>query len=139
MINIGFDCPDGTSYKHDIRIDAGEFSTPTDRCEVKIAYNCLQGDLERCEIHVRDECIEVTLDVSRTTESWRAPIHPLLGQALRYPSCRHICSEPGVGRCACTKVEVTGHSITARKRSNREHVPQSRSGHGARCKAGLRS
>ncbi len=39
---------------------------------MQIAHNHFRGDLERYEIHVKDERIDVTMDVTRTAESWRA-------------------------------------------------------------------
>ena len=72
MINIEFDRPDGVSYKRDIKFRANEFSAARDRCDVKIAHNYFRGNLERYEIHVKDERIDVTLEARRTTESWRA-------------------------------------------------------------------
>ena len=81
MINIEFDRPDGSSYKRDIKFKADEFSAAKDRCDVKIARNHFRGDLERYEIHVKDERIDVSLDVTRTTESWRADTgHQFFGE-----------------------------------------------------------
>ena len=81
MINIEFDRPDGTSYKRDMKFGADEFSAAKDQCDVKIAHNYFRGDLEQYEIHVRDERIDVKLDVVRTTDSWRADTgHQFFGE-----------------------------------------------------------
>ncbi|KKZ14838.1 MAG: hypothetical protein TH68_03730 [Candidatus Synechococcus spongiarum 142] len=81
MINIEFDRPDGTSYKRDIKFTAHEFSAARDKCDVKIAHNYFRGDLAHYKIHVQDEHINVTLNVTRTTESWRADTgHQFFGE-----------------------------------------------------------
>ena len=71
-INIEFDRPDGTSYKKDIYFDAEAFSASKEQCDVSIGENYFRGDLEHYEIHVKDENIELNLNIERTTESWRA-------------------------------------------------------------------
>lgn len=72
MINIEYERPDGFANKRDLKFDVDDFSASTDNCDEKIAHNYFRGDLEHYEIHVKDEHIDETLDVTRTTESWRA-------------------------------------------------------------------
>lgn len=71
MINVEYVRPDGTSYKTDLKFEADQFSAAKDRCDVNIAHNYFRGDLTNYQIHVKDERIDLTLDISRTTESWR--------------------------------------------------------------------
>ncbi len=81
MINIEFDRPDGTSYKRDIKFQPEEFSAASDKCDVNIAHNYFRGNLEHYDIHVKDENIDITLEVTRTTESWRGDTgHQFFGE-----------------------------------------------------------
>lgn len=114
-INIEFDRPDGTSYKRDMKFGADEFSAAKDRCDVKIAHNYFRGDLEHYEIHVRDERIDVKLDVVRTTDSWRADTgHQFFGE-------KRTSSVPG--SCRCLRAEYgPGSRSTARKRRSKDRA-----------------
>jgi hypothetical protein len=63
--------PDGTRVHLEPTFASDEFTASTDRCDVRIGPNTVQGDLDTYTLHVEADGIAADVTIDRAAPSWR--------------------------------------------------------------------
>lgn len=63
--------PEGETRKEWLHYSVSEFSSSTERCDVKIGTNWARGDLEHYEVHASAAGVTCSLFINREVPSWR--------------------------------------------------------------------
>lgn len=71
IIRVAIYQSDGTLIQKNWTFDADVFSASKTSCNVTIGKNYFRGNLKNYEIHVEDEDFQLTVQLQRTTQSWR--------------------------------------------------------------------
>lgn len=71
MISIEITRPDGNKVAKVITGKTSDFNASRDSCNVQIGKNYFRGNLIHYEIHCEDADLNLTVDIDRTTNSWR--------------------------------------------------------------------
>jgi hypothetical protein len=78
LVTLNIDKADGTKIEKSFIGDPDHFFASKDSCNVKIGKNYFVGNLKTYEIHFEDEDINLTANLTKTTESWRPKTGHLL-------------------------------------------------------------
>jgi hypothetical protein len=78
LVTLNIDKADGTKIEKSFLGNPDDFFASKDSCNVKIGKNYFVGNLKNYEIHFEDEDLNLTANITRTTESWRPKTGHLL-------------------------------------------------------------
>ncbi|MCG1037575.1 hypothetical protein [Polaribacter sargassicola] len=70
-VSVEIDRADARNTKKELHYKAEEFMASKDSCNVKMGKSYVVGNLKEYKIHIEDKEINLTVEIKRTTQSWR--------------------------------------------------------------------